>query len=228
MHLILESQHEHGPDAGRYMDPSLGIRYAFDPGVSLLDWASGQALDHDGADRIVLRDWAGHRGHQPDQDAASWIASWSQAGWDRFDSAYRQARMRAESVGIEFLIRPSSDGMLSDAVSTLNWCARGAGQDATLLLDPMGWIVSSMMRDLGDHLDRINELCLEMVEHGRVGLVLLRSVVHGAESGLIESAPLSSGGPTVPMILEGFAGLLEQSPRVALLCAEDLGLLGIS
>ena len=110
----------------------------------------------------------------------------------------RQDLMKAK--GTQLVIRPSSSGMLSDAVCTLNWCTRGGGQDAMVLLDPMGWIVPSMMRDLEDHLDRIVELCLEIIAHRRVWGIMVRSIAWNADrSGLFPSS-MSSGEPDEAML----------------------------
>lgn len=175
--------------------------------------------------RVVLSDALGHAGSTPDEDAPSWIASWSQAGWERFDRAYREARDEARAQDTGLVLRPSSTGMLSDAVCTLNWCARGGGQDAELLLDPVGWVVPSMMRDLEDHLDRIAELGLEMIERGRVWGVMLRSVRAG-ESGGLGACPLREGEPDHGMLVKKLGGLARASGRCVLLDRADLDLVG--
>lgn len=219
MQLIYEIADQSQPYKGLYLDTEDRSVFAHDAGMTLIDWADGQGEQSSDIDRLVLRDDAGHRGTNPDEDAQSWLTSWSQSGWDRFDSAYRHAKSRAESLGIELLVQPSSQGMLSDAVSTLNWCARGAGQDACLLLDPVGWVVPSMMRDLDDHLERINELCIEMIEQGRVGVVLLRSV---------DRAPLLHEEGTAAMIVSGLSGLIKRADTIAVLDERDLAVIGRS
>lgn len=151
-------------------------------------------------DVIILSDLAGHSSDSPDDDAGSWLRSWSESGWERFDQAFRDARDLVQAKDAQLVIRPCSSGMLSDAVCTLNWCTRGGGQDARLLLDPMGWIVPSMMRDLEDHLDRIVELGLEMIAHGRVWGIIARSIAWNADrSGLVPSS-VSSGEPDETML----------------------------
>jgi len=219
MHLIFEPAQLSITRNGQYLQSDDRSVFAYDAGITLLDWVDAPQAAQADAPRLVLHDDVGHTGASPDDDARSWLASWSQSGWERFDSAYRQARSRADALGIELLIQPSSRGMLSDAISTLNWCTRGGGQDATLLLDPIGWVVPSMMRDLPDHLDRINELCLEMIEHGRVGLLLLRA---------FEWASLTHGGGDTAQILGGLSESIQRAPAIAVLDERDLALLGRS
>lgn len=151
-------------------------------------------------DVIILSDDAGHSSDSPDDDAGSWLRSWSQSGWERFDQAFRDARELVQSKDAQLVIRSSSSGMLSDAVCTLNWCTRGGGQDTKILLDPMGWIVPSMMRDLEDHLDRIVELCQEMIAHRRVWGIVVRSIAWNEDrSGLVPSS-MSAGEPDEAML----------------------------
>ncbi len=226
MHLILEHATPNSHHTGMYRDPVSGEVFAHDLGDVVAHWGDGHGAPTGGVQRLVLHDHAGHQGGSPDQDAQSWLASWSQSGWERFDSSWRQSKARAESLGIELMIQPSSLGMLSDAISTLNWCTRGGGQDSTLLLDPMGWIVPSMIRDLGDHLDRINERCIQMIEHGRVGLVLLRSTRSIEAGGLFEPASMAQGELDTGLILSGLAGLIAGASNIAVLDEQDLGLLG--
>ena len=125
-------------------------------------------------------------------------------------------------LGSELLVCPSSTGMLSDAVCTLNWVARGGGQDAQLMLDPMGWVVPSMMRDLQDHLDRIAGLCVEMIEHGRVACVLLRS----CSGEQLERASLIDGDADSRSIVEHLSPLIGRAPEIVVLSEADLGLVG--
>jgi hypothetical protein len=182
---------------------------AYEPGLSLIDWDG----DRSGSTQvIILGDGVGHAGETPDEDATSWIRSWSQSGWERFDAAYREVRTKTDASGIEVVIRPSAHGMLSDAVCTLNWIARGAGQDTKLLLDPMGWVVPSMMRDLEDHLDRIVELCLEMAAQGHVWGVLLRSVAWNEDRSALVASALDSGEPDKTLLIKKLSPLLESCP----------------
>lgn len=158
---------------------------------------------------VILSDDAGHASDSPDADARSWLQSWSQSGWDEFDRSSREAQDLMKAKGTQLVIRPSSSGMLSDAVCTLNWCTRGGGQDAMVLLDPMGWIVPSMMRDLEDHLDRIVELCQEMVTHRRVWGIMVRSISWNADRSATESSALGSGDADGAMILSKLRPLMD-------------------
>lgn len=217
MHLIYESVTDTTPIVARYLRTADRSEFAHDLGHTLIGFAEHDThLDAD-CTRLVLHDDAGHAGSEPDDDASSWLASWSQAGWERFDTTYRRAKSRGDEHGVELLIQPSCVGMLSDAISTLNWCTRGGGQDATLLLDPMGWVVPSMLCDLQDHLVRINDLCLEMVGQGCVGLVLVRS---------LGMKPLIEDEPVARLVIEGLAGLLQRAPAIGVLSERDLGVLG--
>lgn len=191
---------------GEFREPGSDRIHATEPVCSVLDW-TGEATP---SSTLILSDQAGHSTQNPDDDAESWLRSWSQSGWERFDIAYREASRVAMGKDMRLVIRPSSTGMLSDAVCTLNWCTRGAGQDAQLLLDPVGWLVPSMMRDLADHLDRIVELCLQMLDHGRVWGVLLRTV------------PAAIGESDDELILTKLAPLMAQSPRCVVASEADL------
>jgi len=171
---------------------------------------------------VILNDDAGHASNSPDADARSWLQSWSQSGWDEFNRAFRKAQDILKTKGTQLVIRPSSSGMLSDAVCTLNWCTRGGGQDAMVLLDPMGWIVPSMMRDLEDHLDRIVELCQEMVAHRRVWGIIVRSISRNVDRGGTESCPLGSGDADGAMILSKLRPLIDACERTIVTDPSDI------
>lgn len=199
--------------------------FAYEPGWTLSEWAEPGPLGCDalpsGCQRLIVLDRLPNHGGEADSDARSWLESWSQSGWERFDAMHARARDRAIEQGVQLLVRPSGTGMLSDAVSTLNWVARGGGQDAMLMLDPLGWIVPSMVRDLPDHLDRIGELCIEMVEHGRVACVLVRSF---GGDGLLP-APLRCGDTDPQIVIRHLTPLIGRAPLVAVLDGADLDLL---
>ena len=193
---------------------------AFEPGGSVLDPQIGTLDPMPGV--VILSDDAGHASAAPDDDAGSWLRSWSQTGWEQFDDAFRNAREQIQSKDATLVIRPSSSGMLSDAVCTLNWCTRGGGQDARLLLDPMGWIVPSMMRDLEDHLDRIVELCKEMIAHQRVWGIVVRSIIWNEDRSGLESAALGSGDADPEMILEKLRPLLGSGAYIIAIDPSDI------
>mgnify|MGYP005846455433 CR=1 FL=1 len=214
------------PHKHHYIEPGDPTPFAYEPGWTLAEWAEPGAFVSDalpaGCERLVVLDRLPNHGGAPDGDAESRLRSWSQTGWERFDAMHAKARDRARERGVVLLVRPSSAGMLSDAVSTLNWVARGGGRDAMLMLDPMGWIVASMMRDLPDHLDRICALCIEMVEHGRVGCVLMRSYRGAA----MDRASLTDGDADASVVIRHLGPLIERAPLVGVLEGADLGMLG--
>ena len=188
-------------DRAEYREHGSGVVIAHELPVSVITWASEPSDGPSEVQTLILSDDAGHTGASPDDDAESWLRSWSQSGWERFDAAHREAARVATEQGTEIVIRPSSSGMLSDAVCTLNWCARGGGQNARLLLDPVGWIVPSMMRDLADHLDRIVELCQEMITQERAWGLLIREI------------PSELGESDSGLLLRKLEALIRQSPR---------------
>lgn len=208
------------PQQHQYLRQGTHEPYAIDAGVSMTQWVDGPTSTGD-VERVIVHDRLGHRGDNPDQDAQSWLQSWSQSGWEQFDRLHEHARTVAQSLGAELLLCPNSAGMLSDAVCTLNWVARGGGQQARLMLDPMGWVVESMSRDLPDHLDRIAALCVEMIEHDRVACVLVRS---SAGEGM-DPVSLGAGDVDPGMLVERLGPLLTRAPEIAVLEETDLGLL---
>ncbi|MCA9275471.1 MAG: hypothetical protein KDA29_05555 [Phycisphaerales bacterium] len=216
--MIILIQHD-DPHGKVYRDLVLGETHAIEPERSLLE---GLIVPVPTPDAVVLGDDVGHRGASPDEDASSWLQSWSQLGWERFDQAFRDASETAGNSGTQLVIRPSSTGMLSDAVCTLNWCTRGAGQGAMLLLDPLGWVVPSMMRDIEDHLDRITELCEQMVAHGRVWGVFMRSVDWNADKSRLVPASVGAGAIDQGMLDEKLRPLIESARRCVLLDPSDI------
>lgn len=214
------------PHKHLYTEPGDPTPFAYEPGWTLTEWAEPGPFGVDalpaGSERLVVLDRLPNHGGTPDADAESWLRSWSQTGWERFDAMHAKARDRALERGVGLLVRPSSAGMLSDAVSTLNWVARGGGRGAMLMLDPVGWIVPSMVRDLPDHLDRICALCTEMVEHGRVACVLVRSFRGEA----MDHASLGDGDAEASVVIRHLGSLIERAPLLGVLEGADLGVLG--
>lgn len=206
-HAIYHTQSEPEPVA---IEPGGSV---FDPQVDAITLEP---------DAIILSDDAGHSSESPDDDSASWLRSWSQSGWERFDQAFRDARELVGSKNAQLVIRPSSSGMLSDAICTLNWCTRGGGQDANLLLDPMGWVVPSMMRDLEDHLDRMVELCHEMMTHRRVWGVMVRSIVWNEDRSGFDSCPLDAGSADAELIVRKLDALVRASERTIVVDGADI------
>lgn len=188
----------------------------------ITDWADDSESMPLSSDFVILQDHDPRRVGAPDEDPQSWLSSWSQTGWERFDAGYRVALTKAELMNARVVLRPSAGGMLSDAVSTLNWCTRGGGKQARILLDPMGWIVPSMMRDLEDHLDRIAELALELQSHGRVWGVLVRSMASSEDQSSLVPCPLDEGEPASEMVLEKLSGLIDACERVIVSDPSDI------
>jgi hypothetical protein len=217
MSILIRDEHEGVVEYRSHEDSSL---YAIEAGGSVVNPGLERVDRVPGA--LIVSDDAGHSASSPDDKPDSWLMSWSQTGWAAFDRAYHETRERADSMSTQLLIRPSSSGILSDAVCTLNWCARGGGQDAQLFLDPIGWVVPSMMRDIEDHLDRIVELCLEMVDRGRVWGVLLRSVRWDEDQTVLIPASVVSGQIDTEMILSKLGPLIRASGRCALLDVLDI------
>ena len=188
----------------------------------ITDWADDSEAAPLSTDYVILQDHDPKKVKGPDEDPQSWLSSWSQNGWERFDAGYRVALTKAQLMQAQVVLRPSADGMLSDAVSTLSWCTRGGGKQASILLDPMGWIVPSMMRDLEDHLDRISELALEIQEHGRVWGILVRSVTPSADQSSLTPCPLHAGEPASELIMEKLSGLIDACERVIVADPSDI------
>ncbi len=100
------------------------------------------------APRIVLRS------RQPVEDAESSFASWSNAGWNRFESLVIGAstELRAARPSARLLIWPGPGSVLSDGVSTLSFARKHPG--IGLIIEPGAWITPAMQRDAEDHLRR--------------------------------------------------------------------------
>ena len=86
-----------------------------------------------------------------------------------------------------------------------------------MLIDPVGWLVDSMMRDADDHLRRFGELCVECPS---VELVRVRSVKR-AEDGSLEACSLNDGDLDATMILDRLGGLIEKASGVVVLDEVD-------
>ncbi len=86
---------------------------------------------------------------------------WMPSGWQAFDYSVSRAVEAADRRGVELLIRPAHDGMLSDAVACASWARKMESSSVGLMLDPLGWLSPSMMGDAADHLARIAELMIE-------------------------------------------------------------------
>ncbi|MBL4698535.1 MAG: hypothetical protein JKX70_06860 [Phycisphaerales bacterium] len=162
--------------------------------------------------------------HDGDDDAgARLLSSWSQSGWTKFDEELVTLDQAAEEAGIELMIRPSSMGMLSDAICTCSWARRSEDLSCTLLLDPIGWLVDSMLRDADDHLRRISDLCLSCP---KIGAVLIRSVKRD-ESGCLIECSLSEGILDPGMIGDRLGELINCTEALIVLDEKDLDLLGL-
>ncbi|MEX0876002.1 MAG: hypothetical protein WD114_00965, partial [Phycisphaerales bacterium] len=189
MRLIAENHDHESPALRRFRAAGTGDLYATELDLSVSDdparW--GEAIGD--SPRIILRcasfaaiDTPGDSpGDLSGDQAAAWLESWSESGWAAFSQRVARARQAADDRGVELLIRPGAGGMLSDGVCTLSWFARSAGAAPRLMLDPVGWITPSMVRDLDDHLLRIAERSHQLIDAGAVECVLLRSA--GAVTG---------------------------------------------
>ncbi len=158
-----------------------------------------------------------------DDAAARLLASWSQAGWAQFDDDLVVLDRVCTEAGIELMVRPSCDGMLSDAICTMTWARRAQGLGCTLLLDPMGWLTGSMMRDVDDHLRRFGELCQDCP---KVGAVLIRSV-KADESGQLEEVSVGDGELDPGLIMDRLGGVIGDADAVVVRDWADLDLLGL-
>lgn len=194
--------------------------HAIETGASVWDPAFDRLRTT--AKMVVLSDDAGHPGPSPDDDAEAWLRSWSQSGWEGFNEAFRVASDVARSDSTQLVVRPSSSGMLSDAVCTLNWCTRGAGQHAQLLLDPLGWVVASMMRDLEDHLVRFVELSIELIAQGRVWGLLVRSVDWNESRSELIPVSLGHGSADPEMLIARLSPLIQACERVVVMDRADI------
>ena len=159
-----------------------------------------------------------------DDDAgARLLSSWSQTGWTKFDEELVMLDQAAQDAGVELMIRPSSTGMLSDAICTCSWARRSEDLACSLLLDPIGWLVDSMLRDVDDHLQRISDLCLSCP---KIGAVLVRSTKRD-ESGRLVECSLSEGILDPGMIGDRLGELIKCTEALIVLDEKDLDLLGL-
>lgn len=220
MRLVVQSTPQPGLLTGELVDPETGAVFARLTDVSVGDDPECWALACNGTPRVILTSGV-HASHEDDPGA--WLTSWSEKGWAAFDGQAGVASNAAKERGVELLLRPDAKGMLSDAVSTLSWCTRGGGQRQSLLLDPIGWLVPSMLRDLDDHLIRLNELSEAMISHGRVACVLLRSLRRGTDDQLIP-ASLRAGDLDATLLRKRLGRLIEHAPAGAVLDKRDWAL----
>jgi len=158
--------------------------------------------------------------------SAMLLASWSQSGWEAFDEQFALLNEKIQSRGARLMIEPSSKGMLSDAISTCAWARRSGGHDQasggwSMLIDPVGWLVDSMMRDVDDHLRRLCELSIECPN---VELVRVRSVKR-TDDGSLVACSLSEGDLDAAMILDRLGGLIERASGVVVLDESDIKLM---
>ncbi|PCI10033.1 hypothetical protein COB72_04635 [bacterium] len=205
MHCILE-QTDHSSSASLLLeqgDPQAIFAHMLDP---LIAWVGNDPSEWieacESAQRIVVP--CGRQESDGDEHAASLLASWSQAGWAQFDENVLQLDQQMNEAKIELMIRPSSSGMLSDAICTMAWARRSEDLGCSLMLDPIGWIVESMLRDVSDHLSRINDLC---VGCEKIGAVMIRSVRHDQAGVLVESS-IGEGEIDSAIIADRLGGLI--------------------
>lgn len=173
--------------------------------------------------RVVLRCGDPVHADATGNDAARLLASWSQAGWTQFDEDLAALDQTMSDAGIELMIRPSSEGMLSDAICTMSWVRRSEHLRCSLLLDPIGWLVGSMMRDVDDHLRRIADLCQGCP---KVGAVLIRSV-RTDETGRLVETSIGDGEIDPKLIADRLGGVIRSTEAVVVVDWADLDLLGV-
>lgn len=224
MRLIVTAPDPARPLMREYRDADSGALYARELGLSVADDTSGWAMDHDRPPRVVLSTELSIA-REPDEEAAAmrWLRGWSERGWGEFEDHVRVAEAKSEELGVGVLLRPDAGGMLADAVCTRSWMSKRGESGAGLLLDPLGWVVPSMMRDLDDHLLRLAELCEQLIAQGGVEAVLMRSVAE-TDAGLTPAA-LGEGTIGAARLLGPMSGVLRAAPAVAVLDEGDLGLL---
>jgi len=171
-----------------------------------------------GARRVVVRCSDPVHADTSVSDEDRLLASWSPAGWTRFDEQLARLDQLAGERGIELMIRPSAAGMLSDAICTCSWARRSESLGCSLLLDPMGWIVPSMMGDIEDHLERIAGLSGGCP---KVGAVLVRSLRRDNSGSLVETT-LADGDIDPDLIVSTLGELVRSAPVVVGLDPADL------
>ena len=164
--------------------------------------------------------------HDEFSGAAQMLAGWTQDGWESFDHQFARLCKQLNEHGSTLIIEPSSMGMLTDAISTCAWARRQIGSDEqstdqrgwSLMIDPVGWLVESMLVDASDHLRRFNELC---VGCPGVEFVRLRSLKHD-DTGKLIPCSLSEGELDPRMISAQLRGLIEHCAAAVMLDPEDL------
>jgi hypothetical protein len=227
----------HDIESGELYAVVLEASVATDPEVVLERVGSGSGL---GTTRVVVRssepiashakesEIGGNQDKDQDedqyQDAHRLIASWSASGWTDFDESLNRLieQVKNKMPDIRINILPSADGMLSDAICTLSWVRRTENLDCGLILDPMGWLVPSMMRDVEDHLGRICDLCIQMCEYPKtVDSVMIRSVKFNGEDGLGHSS-LGDGDLDPAMIVRCLEPIIRSAGRVIVVDSSDL------
>tara|TARA_R110002072_G_scaffold42064_16_gene118355 strand:+ start:46150 stop:46821 length:672 start_codon:yes stop_codon:yes gene_type:complete len=157
----------------------------------------------------------------PTDDPARLLAGWSPDGWAKFDESLAELDAWANEHGAELLIRPSAAGMLSDAICTMSWASRSADLGCGLLLDPVGWLTGSMIKDAEDHLTRIAELCLGC---DKASALLIRSL-RTDEAGNPSQASLGSGSLDATMVVDRLRPLIDSIQTLVVLDPADLELL---
>lgn len=159
-------------------------------------------------DSVVIARCGSHAGVDP-EPSADLLARWSSDSWEPFNEAVVKAFDLAEKDGSKLVVLPGAGGRLSDAVCTVSWSVSHA--EVGLLLDPVGWLTPSMMRDLNDHLIRFASVCMEIPN---VWGVVLRSI-RMDEAGALVHAPLGEG-LIDPDLLERTIGTIPTQRRIYL------------
>lgn len=223
MHLILNKVNNPGSVLGEIREIGSEVIFAHLIDASVSSDPAGWLNDCAEPKRVVVRcaDPV-HAGASHSEDAKL-LASWSQSGWASFDEGVASFDRAVQEAGGELMIRPSGTGMLSDAICTCSWARRSESLGCKLLLDPVGWLVPSMMRDVDDHLARIVELCLSCP---KVGAVLIRSV-RANTTGDYEEVSISDGEIDPGLLSERLGGLAASAPSVVVHDRADLELLGL-
>lgn len=137
-------------------------------------------------DSVLIARCGCHAGVDP-EPSADLLARWSSDSWEPFNEAVVKASGLASEHGTELIVLPGAGGRLSDAVCTVSWSVSHA--EVGILLDPVGWLTPSMMRDLNDHLIRFGSVCQEIPN---IWGVVFRSLQMD-ESGALVHAPLGEG-----------------------------------
>jgi hypothetical protein len=221
MQLVLETDQISGPLVGPIRDSQSGNSFA-----SLIDASVETSLDRlrsmieneSELKRFILRCGEPTLTVASEPDASRLLASWSQTGWSEFDDRVCKIVELFKKMGVEIMIRPSAMGMLSDAICTCSWARRSEDVSCSLLLDPIGWLVPSMMRDVDDHLSRIAQFCEECP---KVSAILLRSVKL-SKSGSLEESSIKDGDIDPSVLIERFSRFIQSGVDVIVLDESDL------